>query len=115
VTGTLKHWLKSKLKEEDFKVIDKILKEETETGDIEKYEQPLGHVMVRRPDGVAHDGNPFFNIEDEVVMSKLLDGKKKNEHWKNLILDKGIHSWANKNFLKSFHIKTKDGLLIKMR
>lgn len=115
VTGTLKYWLRNKLKTEDFVVIDKMLKEATETGDVEKYEQPLGNqVLMRRPDGIAHDGNPFFNVDEEIT-TKLLDGKKKNEPWRNLIADKGIHGWANKNYLKSFHVKTKSGIMVKVR
>jgi hypothetical protein len=72
-------------------------------------------LQKRKPDGVAHDGNPYFIINDNHVISKLLNGKKKHEHWKNLIDDKEIHNWANKHFLKSFHVKTKDGPLIKVR
>jgi Zn-dependent M16 (insulinase) family peptidase len=113
VTGTLKHWLKGKLKKEEFEQFFKLL-EDTATGDVVKYDQPLG-VVTRRPDGSTHEGHPFFNIDDKHTISKILDGKKKSERWEHLLQDKGIHHWANKNFLKSFYIKTPEGLFIKVR
>jgi len=112
VVGTLKHWLRNKLKKEEFEQFFNLL-ENTVTGDVVKYEQPLG-VVTRNPDG-NFQGSPYFNIDDKHTISKILDGKKKHERWQHLLTDKGIHDWANKNHLKSFYVKTADGLHIKVR
>lgn len=113
VTGTLKHWLRGKLKKEEFEQFF-VLLEQTVTGDIVKYDQPLGRV-TRNPDGTTFDGSPYFAVKDKYTVSKILDGKKKNKRWKELIEDKGIHDWANKHYLKSFYIQTPEGLYIKVR
>lgn len=116
VVGTLKHWMRDKLPKSESLEVEKFitLLEDTATADIAKYEQPLG-IVTRRPDGVAYDGRPFFDLDDDHIVSKILDGKKKNERWQNLLNDKGIHKWANKNYLKSFHVRTKEGVFIKVR
>ena len=92
----------------------KELFENTVTADVVKYDQPLG-IVTRNPDGVMHDGNAYFTIDDKHIISKLLAGKKKNKRWKELLQDKSIHDWANKNYLKSFYIRTPEGLHIKIR
>jgi hypothetical protein len=87
--------------------------EMTETGDVQKYD-PKMNLQKRKPDGTAHDGNPYFIITDDHVISKLLNGRKKSEHWKHSLHDKDIHDWANKHHLKSFYIKT-NNFFIKVR
>lgn len=97
-------------------ILKKMLKlnEETVTGDMDKYDPPKG-LTVRKPDGNTNHGYPYFDLKDGHQVSKLLDGKKKHERWEKYLEDPGIHAWANQNYLKSFFVKTTDGVYIKVR
>jgi len=98
--------------------------EETVTGDIAHTTPPLGvkpskkkktTMVSRHPDGKTSLGHPFFDIDDNQKIKKLLDGRQKYERWEKSLDDKGIHSWAKKNRLKSFYVRTPDGVHVKVR
>ena len=104
VVGTIKTWLEKKLKEDIESTPETI-----ESTPVENQESD-----IRTPDGTTTFGHPYFEVNDDIVISKILDGKQKNERWQNLLGDKKIHNWANKNYLKSFYIKN-NGMFIKVR
>lgn len=106
VMGYVKQYLRKKLNEEGETLSG------TSTADVATYVTPL-----RKPDGVGPYGFPCFHCRDdeEEPVSRWLDGKKRYGKWMDHINDEGIRQWARKNPYKSFYMKLKNGVHVKIR
>lgn len=89
----------------------------TATGDVANIEKPIGGVQkrndekpYREPDCLGPYGYPAFTCKDSdnMVASKLLDGKGKYKRWDSHVEDSEIGGWVRKNPNKSFYLKVKD-------
>jgi hypothetical protein len=91
------------------------LREDSTAAELPALIQPMEIKSKRKPDDKLH-GIYYFDIDDEDGnISKMLDGKRPYQRWREIITDKGIRDWANSN-IKPFSVRLKkSGVHIRIR